>query len=53
MASRVKRQTSVHDKVWNFNVLDPTLHPNGFTIYKVISRVRFELCFNYRAFIFK
>ncbi|XP_063426593.1 ribosomal protein S6 kinase delta-1-like isoform X2 [Mytilus trossulus] len=39
MASRMKRQTSVQDKIWNFNVSDPTLHPNGFTIYKVTMRV--------------
>ncbi|CAG2214662.1 RSKL [Mytilus edulis] len=39
MASRMKRQTSVQDKIWNFNVSDPTLHPNGFTIYKVTIRV--------------
>ncbi|KAK7506834.1 hypothetical protein BaRGS_00001685 [Batillaria attramentaria] len=29
---------SLHDKIWNFDVADPRLHPKGFTIYKVTCR---------------
>ncbi|KAL5009142.1 hypothetical protein ScPMuIL_014723 [Solemya velum] len=31
--------TKQQEKIWTFDVTDPTFHPNGFTIYKVICRV--------------
>ncbi|KAL8589734.1 hypothetical protein ACOMHN_027242 [Nucella lapillus] len=30
---------SLHDKIWNFDVAEPRLHPKGFTVYKVTCRV--------------
>ena len=32
-----------HDKIWNFDVSDPRLHPQGFTIYKVTCRASTKL----------
>ncbi|XP_076464415.1 LOW QUALITY PROTEIN: ribosomal protein S6 kinase delta-1-like [Babylonia areolata] len=29
---------SSHDKIWNFDVAEPRLHPKGFTVYKVTCR---------------
>ncbi|KAJ8308106.1 hypothetical protein KUTeg_012980 [Tegillarca granosa] len=36
MASRQKHK---RERIWNFEVSDPTLHPNGFTIYKITCKV--------------
>jgi len=30
------------EKIWYFDVTDPTNHPKGFTIYKVTSKVVFK-----------
>ncbi|XP_061172139.1 ribosomal protein S6 kinase delta-1-like [Saccostrea echinata] len=38
MAGRTTNANS-KEKIWSFDVTDPTLHPNGFTIYKVTCRV--------------
>ena len=30
---------ALQDKIWYFDVSDPTNHPKGFTIYKITSKV--------------